>query len=84
MCEVSQFARPSGAGDCGATTALTWIRCEDKPDDGLIYGTASGLVICWREVLGCSTVSGTKISILTLTNHLKLLGRVTKNLFVQS
>ncbi|KJA13943.1 hypothetical protein HYPSUDRAFT_98037, partial [Hypholoma sublateritium FD-334 SS-4] len=43
------------AGNRGATTALAWIRREDEPDDGLIYGTASGLVVCWREVSGRET-----------------------------
>ncbi|KAF9555246.1 WD40 repeat-like protein [Agrocybe pediades] len=49
---ASQLSRPSGAGDRGPTTALTWVRREDEPDDGLIYGTAGGLVVCWREIVG--------------------------------
>ncbi|KAF9552662.1 hypothetical protein CPC08DRAFT_768124 [Agrocybe pediades] len=48
----SQFSRPCGAGDRGPTTALTWIRREDEPEDGLVYGTASGMIVCWREVSG--------------------------------
>ncbi len=60
---VSQFLRPSGAGDRGATTALAWIRREDEPDDGLIYGTSGGLIVCWREVSGRYTVSATVILI---------------------
>ena len=41
---------PTGAGDRGATTSLAWIRRKDEPDDGLIYGTANGFIICWRDV----------------------------------
>ncbi|KAF9457838.1 hypothetical protein BDZ94DRAFT_1325982 [Collybia nuda] len=46
---VTQLERPSGAGHRGATTALAWIRREDEPDDGLVYGTANGFLVCWKE-----------------------------------
>lgn len=44
--KASQVTHPSGAGNCGATTSLTWIRHEDEPDDGLIYGTANRFIVC--------------------------------------
>ncbi|KAF4611959.1 hypothetical protein D9613_004307 [Agrocybe pediades] len=50
--KATQLSRPCGAGDRGPTTALTWIRREDEPEDGLVYGTASGMIVCWREVSG--------------------------------
>lgn len=48
--DSAQFERPSGAGHRGATTALAWVRREDEPDDGLVYGTANGWLVCWKEI----------------------------------
>lgn len=45
-----ESARPTGAGNRGATTALAWIRREDDPEDGLVYGTANGYLVCWKEI----------------------------------
>ncbi|RDB28137.1 hypothetical protein Hypma_001403 [Hypsizygus marmoreus] len=47
--KMTELDRPSGAGQRGATTALSWIRREDEPDDGLVYGTANGFLVCWKE-----------------------------------
>lgn len=44
-----QVSRPSGAGHRGATTALAWVRREDEPDDGLVFGTANGYLVSWKE-----------------------------------
>ncbi|RDB18853.1 hypothetical protein Hypma_014539 [Hypsizygus marmoreus] len=49
---ATELARPSGAGQRGATTALAWIQREDEPDDGLVYGTANGYLVCWKETRG--------------------------------
>lgn len=66
--QISQFPRPSAAGDRGATTALAWIRIESEDEDGLIYGTVSGLVVCWREAYsGRETVSNS--AVLTINIH---------------
>ncbi|KAG6912618.1 hypothetical protein DXG01_013419 [Tephrocybe rancida] len=50
---MEQLERPSGLGHRGPVTALSWINREDEPDDGLIYGTALGHLICWKETKGC-------------------------------
>ncbi|KAF9548080.1 WD40 repeat-like protein [Agrocybe pediades] len=55
--KAPQLSRPCGAGERGPTTALTWIRREDEPEDGLVYGTASGMIACWREVSGSNRVT---------------------------
>lgn len=39
---------PVGAGNRGATTAIAWVRREDEPEDGLIYGTQNGHLVCWK------------------------------------
>lgn len=49
LADVAQLERPSGAGHRGATTALAWVQREDEPDDGLVYGTANGFLVCWKE-----------------------------------
>lgn len=41
--------RPVGAGQRGSTTALVWIQREDEPDDGLVYGTQNGFLVCWQQ-----------------------------------
>ncbi|KAF4611804.1 hypothetical protein D9613_004487 [Agrocybe pediades] len=60
--KASQFFRPCGAGERGPTTALAWIRREDEPEDGLVYGTASGMIACWREVSGSNRMTAYKES----------------------
>ena len=47
---VQGFAQPSGVTDCRSITVLVWIMQEDKAVDGLIYGTAQGYFVCWKEV----------------------------------
>ncbi|KAF8233894.1 hypothetical protein L208DRAFT_1264379 [Tricholoma matsutake] len=39
----------TGEGQRGAATALVWIRQEDKPEDGLVYGTQNRFLICWKQ-----------------------------------
>ena len=48
-CNV-KLRSPNGAGERGATTALTWVRCDDKIEDGLVYGTQGGYIISWKEI----------------------------------
>ncbi|KAG6903636.1 hypothetical protein DXG01_016112, partial [Tephrocybe rancida] len=45
----SPVVTPVGVGIRGATTALAWIQREDEPDDGLVYGTQAGYVVCWKQ-----------------------------------
>ncbi|KAG6849546.1 hypothetical protein H0H93_007561 [Arthromyces matolae] len=40
---------PVGAGIRGATTAMTWVIRDDEPDDGLVFGTQCGYLVCWKE-----------------------------------
>ena len=50
MPNLEEVSAPAGPGCRGATTALTWIRREDEPDDILVYGTQSGHLVAWKEV----------------------------------
>jgi hypothetical protein len=43
---------PGGSGQRGATTALVWIRRDDEVEDGLVYGTQVGYLVCWKEKRG--------------------------------
>jgi hypothetical protein len=40
---------PTGEGQRGAATSLVWIRREDEPEDGLVYGTQNGFLVCWKQ-----------------------------------
>ncbi|KAJ6498487.1 WD40-repeat-containing domain protein [Mycena vitilis] len=46
---MQKLERPSGAGSRGATSSLIWLRREDKPGEILVFGTQTGLVVCWRQ-----------------------------------
>ncbi|KAJ6516936.1 WD40-repeat-containing domain protein [Mycena vitilis] len=47
--QMHRLERPSGAGSRGATSSLIWLRREDKPGEILVFGTQTGLVVCWRQ-----------------------------------
>ena len=46
---------PTQAGFRGATTALIWVRREDKVEDSLVYGTQAGYLVGWKERLSTET-----------------------------
>ncbi|KAK7446672.1 hypothetical protein VKT23_014367 [Stygiomarasmius scandens] len=43
---------PTGAGDRGTTTAISWITRPDDTDDGLAYGTEDGYLCIWKRCRG--------------------------------
>ncbi|KAJ7117280.1 WD40-repeat-containing domain protein [Mycena crocata] len=51
---MNEITRPTGAGNRGATSTLLWIRREDEPGEILLYGTQTGLLVCWKQAKGAS------------------------------
>ena len=54
--EESPIRVPGGSGDHGATTALIWIRHDNKVEDSIVYGTQAGYLVFWKEKWGKNNV----------------------------
>ncbi|KAK0441771.1 WD40-repeat-containing domain protein [Desarmillaria tabescens] len=45
------LACPSGEGQRGATTVLTWVRETDEPMELLFFGTQNGHLVTWKQTI---------------------------------
>ncbi|KAJ7620531.1 hypothetical protein DFH06DRAFT_1317747 [Mycena polygramma] len=46
---MAPILRPTGTGNRGATSSVLWLQREDHPGEILVFGTQTGLVVCWRQ-----------------------------------